>query len=45
MTGSIGIAICPDQGKTFSELFEEADKALYHVKENGRDGVYVNGID
>jgi diguanylate cyclase (GGDEF)-like protein len=39
---SIGIAICPDQGKTFSELFDEADKALYHVKENGRDGIHVS---
>ena len=36
ITFSIGIALCPDNGRTFDELFKAADKSLYHVKKNGR---------
>ena len=33
---SIGIAIAPDHGKDFKELYEKADKALYYVKTHGK---------
>lgn len=38
ITASIGIAVAPDQGKDYETLFQAADKALYTVKKNGRDG-------
>lgn len=36
---SIGIALYPEDGQGFNELFECADKALYHAKHKGK-GVY-----
>ena len=33
---SIGIAICPKDGRDFDELYKAADAALYAVKESGR---------
>jgi len=36
---SIGIALCPEHGEHFDELFQSADKALYLVKTRGR-GAY-----
>lgn len=33
---SIGIAIAPYDGSDFATLYNKADKALYHVKENGK---------
>lgn len=32
---SIGIALCPNDGITFEELYNAADKALYHCSLNG----------
>ena len=34
---SIGIALCPDHGTTYQELFQHADRALYEAKSKGRD--------
>ena len=34
---SIGIALAPDSGANFEELFSNADKSLYHVKRNGKN--------
>ncbi|MBR2216705.1 MAG: diguanylate cyclase [Selenomonadaceae bacterium] len=42
ITASIGIALCPIHGGTYEELFRAADRALYEVKEHGRDGYVVN---
>jgi len=36
---SIGIAMCPEHGARFDELFRAADRALYLVKARGR-GAY-----
>ncbi len=36
VTASVGFAAFPKAGKTRSELFERADFALYHAKENGK---------
>ena len=33
---SIGIAICPENGKDYDTLFRSADEALYYVKKHGR---------
>lgn len=33
---SIGIATAPHDGTDFATLYNKADKALYHVKENGK---------
>lgn len=38
ITASIGVAVAPEQGKDYETLFRQADRALYHVKENGRNG-------
>lgn len=39
LTISIGIAIYPQDGITFEELFSKADKALYSAKEQGKNKV------
>jgi len=41
VSASIGIAVCPDSGNTFAELFEKADKAMYHVKSAGKNNYYI----
>jgi diguanylate cyclase (GGDEF)-like protein/PAS domain S-box-containing protein len=37
LTASIGISIYPDNGKNLSELLRNADTAMYHSKELGRN--------
>lgn len=37
ISGSIGIAIYPDNGKNFKEIFKCADNALYFAKGKGKD--------
>ncbi len=39
LTISIGMSTYPKDGKHFAELVENADKALYHSKRNGRNQV------
>lgn len=34
---SIGIALCPGDGKNFETLYNNADKTLYYVKKNGKN--------
>ena len=36
-TASFGVAFFPEHGKTFEELFTQADKALYAAKWRGKD--------
>ena len=43
VTLSVGVAAYPDHGTTTESLFDAADRALYHVKRNGRDGVATAG--
>ncbi len=47
ISGSIGIAINPRHGKTFQELYEVADIALYESKRKGKDcfTLYYDGIN
>jgi diguanylate cyclase (GGDEF)-like protein len=37
ITGSMGIAVLPDDGTDIDTLMQSADLALYHAKVNGRD--------
>lgn len=37
VTASIGIALTPQNGTSFEELYCKADAALYQAKQNGRD--------
>lgn len=41
ITASIGIAIAPVHGTDYPSLFQSADRALYYVKEHGRDGCHI----
>lgn len=41
VSASVGIAICPDHGTSYEELFHNADQALYSVKQNGKDGYKI----
>ena len=35
---SMGVAVAPDDGGSFAELYEKADEALYRVKRGGKNG-------
>lgn len=37
---SIGIAQAPEDGAEFTKLYNAADKALYHVKQNGKNSYH-----
>ncbi|MDD3921447.1 MAG: diguanylate cyclase, partial [Eubacteriales bacterium] len=37
ISGSVGIAVCPQDGTDFETLYRKADETLYHVKDSGRD--------
>ncbi len=36
-TASIGVAMYPEDGTTFEQLYKAADKGVYHSKQNGRN--------
>lgn len=43
---SIGVALSPEQGKTYYELFQRADQALYQAKDKGKNAyVFYDGTD
>jgi len=37
---SIGIALAPEDGEDFDAIYNAADKALYHVKQNGKNSFH-----
>ena len=45
ITASIGIAIVPQDGTDYETVFKAADKALYYVKANGRNGFYYKDAE
>lgn len=42
-SASVGIALYPDNGTSFDELYQKADMALYQVKDNGKNGYRIYG--
>lgn len=40
VSASVGISRLPEDGETFTELYNLADKALYYVKQNGKRGYH-----
>ena len=45
VTASIGIAIAPQNGRDYESLFAAADKAVYYVKNNGKNGYHCELFD
>lgn len=45
ISASIGIAIIPQAGTDYEEVFKVADNALYYVKKNGRDGWHCDNLN
>ena len=45
ITVSIGVATFPENGNSPEILIREADRALYHAKETGRNRTVVSGFD
>ena len=43
IAASIGVSLFPRDGKTFDELYKNADKALYSVKNNAKNGCSIYG--
>lgn len=41
LTCSIGIALCPKHGVTYHALFSQADKQLYQLKRDGKNGFRI----
>ena len=39
LTGSIGVAIFPNDGQTVTELLKNSDMAMYHAKDEGRNSL------
>lgn len=39
VTASIGVALCPEDGDSDAALIQEADKAMYCAKQQGKNGV------
>ena len=45
ISGSIGIALYPQHGCTFDELYSNADNAMYESKKNGKNKYTIYGND
>ncbi|MCR4823681.1 MAG: diguanylate cyclase [Treponema sp.] len=45
VSASVGIALCPENGTTYKDLFHSADDALYQVKQNGKNGWKIASSD
>lgn len=43
MSASIGVALCPEDGATFAQLYHNADAALYQTKARGKGGFTFYG--
>ncbi len=42
ISSSVGIALYPQHGKTYSQLYKAADEALYSAKENGKNTYVIS---
>lgn len=43
ITASIGISVFPDHGHTKEQMIRQADRAMYRVKEQGKNGILSAG--
>jgi diguanylate cyclase (GGDEF)-like protein len=43
LTVSVGVATLPDVAASVEGLIQAADEAMYHVKEHGKNGIYIAG--
>jgi diguanylate cyclase (GGDEF)-like protein len=43
LTVSVGVATLPDVAASAEGLIQAADEAMYHVKEHGKNGIFVAG--
>jgi two-component system cell cycle response regulator len=43
LTVSVGVATLPDVAASTEGLIQAADEAMYHVKEHGKNGIYIAG--
>jgi diguanylate cyclase (GGDEF)-like protein len=43
LTVSVGVATLPDVAASADGLVQAADEAMYHVKEHGKNGIYIAG--
>jgi len=41
LTASVGVATLPDAAASAEELVQAADKAMYHVKDTGKNGIHL----
>ena len=41
LTASVGVATLPDVAASADELVQAADKAMYHVKDTGKNGIHT----
>ena len=45
ISASVGIACFPANGKSYADLFDRADEALYSVKKRGKNGYEIYGAE
>ena len=45
LTVSVGVATLPDVAASVESLIQAADKAMYRVKEHGKNGIFVAGSE
>ena len=43
ISGSIGVALYPDDGSNYSELYKKSDISLYYSKKHGKNQFFVYG--
>ena len=45
LTASVGVATLPEAAETAEDLLQAADAAMYRVKERGKDGIHMVGVE
>jgi diguanylate cyclase (GGDEF)-like protein len=45
LTASVGVATLPEAGESAEDLLQASDAAMYRVKEKGKDGIHMSGLD
>jgi diguanylate cyclase (GGDEF)-like protein len=45
LTVSVGVATLPDVAASTEGLIQAADEAMYHVKDHGKNGIYISGSE